>query len=261
MRKRKNQLDDTQELSLYPLDEPKPENKAKVFFFHVSAFVKKNLTVLLTIAVILTFFGCIKRFIDSLSNTFDDEVTKYIRENYHASNTFVIDINNVKEISRLEVLSITETKFIYDDSEDEEMNVLFELFDAAKEKLVGDPETMYMATGIGTYTIDLQQSEFVTDSARQYVYVRVPLPELDFELASINLFYFDDGGILNNSESVGEELVSQQQKEASEILKDTIENDQESYNKAVEAAENAISNLIKKYNPEITNLQVEVEFY
>ena len=98
---------------------------------------------------------------------------------------------------------------------------------------------------------------------RQTVLIRIPGPELtnftlDYE--NVEVLYFDEGGVLKNSAKYGVDKAMKQLQNAELELIQEVSNNQELYNRAREATENMLTQLVRQLNPHLPNLTVEVEF-
>ena len=95
--------------------------------------------------------------------------------------------------------------------------------------------------------------------------VRVPKPVLDSSNISIDnfetLYFAENIWRSDNSVKSGEALARNQLSEAKQRIQEDFEVN-EQYSKLAEAStESMLAALIKGINPEVENLQVEVEFY
>jgi hypothetical protein len=114
--------------------------------------------------------------------------------------------------------------------------------------------------GDGVYTVDMKASEFVIDSMRQYVLVRVPRPELKkCKITDANQLLWKNG-IFNKSISVGTSLAMEMRTAGYTKLNNYMKSNAQFYKSAKSAAKIVISDLVKGLNSELTNLVVEVEF-
>ena len=161
-------------------------------------------------------------------------------EEYHTSNRIAIKIDNVKETAKLEVMLVSDVVYIINDDQN---------------------HVWTKATGTGVYTVNLAAGEYLIDSERQYVLVRVPKPELTVNLDNVERLFFKNEGFKNGSIGEGEELARKQRSDAQiQLLKDIKEN-QEFYEYAEDSAITLIKSLVREFNLEIPELKVDVEFF
>lgn len=165
-------------------------------------------------------------------------------EKTHVSNRVAINVNGATEISRLEVLKVYDTEAVVENAEDNPGNVT----------------SWENATGTGVYTVDMSAAEYLIDSERQFVTVRVPKPELSqlSVLTMDNLFLKND--LFDDSVADGVDLAQKQRDKANAAIRDSIRRNERYEKCALESAESMIKELIISLNPEATELQVLVEF-
>lgn len=165
-------------------------------------------------------------------------------KNYHVSNTVVISIGNLEESQKLEVLKANDVEFITEDRDNNSGNV-----------------TAWLEVeGEGTFVVDLQAAEFIIDNERQYVLVRIPNPELtNITITKTTRRLFADDWA-NGSYSEGVDLALKQRNEASLQIQKALLSNQYIFSSAKDVAKSMIQNLVKQFNPDISNLQVDVEF-
>lgn len=161
-------------------------------------------------------------------------------EKYHVENEVTISVENVSESAELEVLQVSDIEYVYSE---------------------GNTKIWTAVKGHGVYTVNLSEGEFLIDNARQYVLVRVPLPELnraglDYEYEN---YLFEDG-IFNGSTKEGVSLARDDLKTAQNQLQEKLSSNQFYFESAQKCAEEIIKNLVKNCNPDVTDLTVDVEF-
>lgn len=195
-------------------------------------------------------------FLDTFENTRNDTYTQYhdkafskSEAEHHVSNDVTISIRAVKEKSSLEVLRVSDVVYIITDGTDNE----------------SDTTSWLKVSGTGVFTVNLTAAEYVVDNERQHVLVRVPKPVLDSSNISIDnfetLYFAENIWRSDNSVKSGEALARNQLSEAKQRIQEDFEVN-EQYSKLAEAStESMLAALIKGINPEVENLQVEVEFY
>lgn len=170
----------------------------------------------------------------------------YAEEKYHVSNAVAISIAGVRERANLEVLNVSDVAFIVEDGQ------------KGKEK------SWLEVPGAAVFTVDLTAGEYLVDDARRHVTVRVPNPELsnlriDYENV-VHWLYKNNEVFSNGSIKAGEDLARKQLNEAYQDLTKEIKGNQDFYLNAKSSAEALIKSLILGLNPEVTDLQIDIEF-
>lgn len=163
----------------------------------------------------------------------------------HVSNHVFISIGDVQEIARLEVLEVQGSEFVVKNAE-------------GKDKITSWLEVY----GTGVFTVDLSMGEFIADSERAYVLVRVPKPALtEVKLTGTGKQFWKDDRILRNgSVQEGVKLSQEQRNEGKMKLEDSIRKNGRFHEESKKAAIRIITSLVQEWNPNIPELQVEVEF-
>jgi hypothetical protein len=221
------------------------------------------LIVLIIITSIIAYSGIQKSTAKAYEDEFDkskkeysDKITNSIfnmaESANHVSNDVTIQIESVKEVNILEVLTVNDIEYVIysDDKTDAWLEV----------------------PGIGIYTVDLSDAEFIIDNERQYVLVRAPRPKVNNVTINYNYvktLLVNEGidekwGFLsllgNGSIQKGEELANNQLKEAQMLLKENFEQN-ENYNRIAECtAKRSIKEFVKKFNKDV-EITVDVEFF
>ena len=166
---------------------------------------------------------------------------------YHVANKVSISIEDMREIAKLEVLSVSDVEYIIENENNNSKGI----------------NTWLEVPGQGMYVVDLQAAEFVVDDSRAYVLVRVPNPELSnisIDYANVEKLFFKND-MFNDSYKVGEDLARQMLGTADLLIKKEFSSNQHFYKAAQEAAVSTIECMIKQFNPNYPDLTVEVEFY
>lgn len=183
---------------------------------------------------------------DNTYQSFYDRYFAKAEEAYHVSNEVAISISDLQKKNDLEVLQVSDVEYIIEDKQDNRKGI-----------------TAWLEVpGEGTYVVNLQAAEFIVDNARGHVLVRLPYPELtniSIDYANVKKLMFKND-LLNESYSIGEELARKQLNSADALIKKELAANQYFYKSAQNAAESMIKGLVKKLNPALDNLQVEVEF-
>lgn len=167
----------------------------------------------------------------------------------------MISIEAAQEVSRLEVLTVSDSEFVIKDPDQ------------------NDPTISWLEVqGVGVFTVDLTACEFITDSERQYVFVRVPKPALTEckvsgtgkQFWKRKVLSFVDGKLIfggNGSVASGVRLAQNQLNEGRIMLEDSMKQNRGFYEAAKTATIDMMGSLVRKWNPDIPNLQVDVEFF
>lgn len=165
-------------------------------------------------------------------------------ENYHTSNTVIISLGNIEETQKLEVLTANDIEFITE----------------VRDNNTGNVTAWLEVEGQGTFVIDLNAAEYVIDNAHRYVLVRVPNPELtNISIIRTTKRLFSDDW-KNGSYSEGVDLAIKQRNEASLQIQKALLSNQYIFSNAKDISVSMIQNLVKQFNPDIPDLEVEVEF-
>lgn len=163
----------------------------------------------------------------------------------HVSNYAVISVEYAKEVSRLEVLTVSGSEFVIKNADE-------------TNKITSWLEVQ----GTGVFTIDLSMGEFIVDSERHYVLVRIPKPMLtDCKLSGTGKQFWKDGRIISNgSVAEGVRLSQAQMREGQLALEASMMQNRTFYDAAQEAAKRSVESLIQQWNPNIPDLFIRVEF-
>ena len=166
---------------------------------------------------------------------------------YHVSNQVSISVDNIQMTQKLEVLKVSTVVFIVEDKKDNDGNV-----------------TSWLSVpGEGTYVVDLQAAEFIVDKSRAYVLVRAPYPEL----TNVKILYGNvdkvlfQNDIFDDSYKLGEDIAKKQLDEADLLINKEFASNQNFSQSAEKAAISSIQCLVKKMNPGVEDIVVDVEFY
>lgn len=177
-------------------------------------------------------------------NRFYETAFMSAERNYHVANTVSIDVTAVREEANLEVLKVSDVEYVIESRDENENNI----------------EVWMEFYGEGVYTVDMKASEFIIDSDRQYVLVRVPRPELtNCRITTANELFWENG-IFNKSYSVGIDLAEEMRNAGYTKLNEYMKSNSKFAVAAKKSATTLISDLVKGLNVELPNLVVEVEF-
>lgn len=179
-------------------------------------------------------------------------------QNYRVTNEVKIQIDSLKQESKLEVLNVHDIIYQLEKTEENRswLNNIIGRF-------IKSPTVWLEVPGEGVFTVDMKQSEFIIDETRQHVLVRVPSLELsNFRIvySDVKLLYYEDGGWIHNSVGDGVDKVQDQVDAAQNQLMINIQNNQKFYKAAQESTKRVLIDWVKKLNPELPDLTVEVEF-
>ena len=172
--------------------------------------------------------------------------------NQNISNNIIIKKSDVKNNQKRIIIS-SEKSMSYSSSVDD------------KNETKDGTSSWLKVSGAGVFSVNLTEAEYVIDNARQYVLVRVPHPVIDSANISIDNFeslHFEENKwSRGNSVKTGEELARDQLSEAKQRIQEDFEAN-EQYSKLAESStKSMLAALIKGINPEVKDLQVDVEFY
>lgn len=117
--------------------------------------------------------------------------------------------------------------------------------------------------GTGIFTVELAEGEFIADAERRYVLVKVPEPVLtECAIEGIGKQYWKNEAFFSNgSVAEGVKLSQSQMKEGKKLIEEAIKQNRKFHQAARDSAIMMIDELVKKWNPEFEDLQVEVRFY
>ena len=225
-------------------------------------FVVVMFIVLLASIVIVRY--SIKKGVSTATDSFqeaykesrEDTYTKYkdmaykmSESGYHVSNRVAISINAVKEKSELNVLRVNDVVYIITE----------------KNETKSGTSSWLKVSGKGVFSVNMTAAEYVVDNTRRHVLVRVPRPVIDSSNISIDkteiLHFKENKWNSENSVKSGEDLARDQLGEAKQKIQEDFESN-EQYAKLAESSTTSILEaLIKGINPDIEDLNVEVEFY
>ncbi|MCM1283219.1 MAG: DUF4230 domain-containing protein [Muribaculaceae bacterium] len=204
-------------------------------------------------AVRITSLSMDKAYNQTLEETSSGVYQMFYQKSYdhaekenHVKNRAVISVQNMKEISLLEVLQVSDVAYIYDEAgtSSEDNGRLWTTF-----------------YGDGVYTVDLKYSEVLVDDERKTVVVRIPHPRLtsvSIEYENVDTVFRDK--VLNGNTSAGVGAAQDDAKRAYNEIKSRMESSQLNYAAAEESAKELIISMVKNLNEEIPDLVVEVEF-
>lgn len=173
-----------------------------------------------------------------------------IAENHnHVSNNATIFVEGSQEVSRLEVLTVSGSEFVIKNA-------------GSNDKTVSWLEVQ----GTGVFTVDLSAGEFIVDKERQAVLVKVPKPVLtECAVTGTGKRFWNNGGVFYNyfkgSVAEGVRLSQDQMSEGRMKLETSMRQSRIFNDASKEAAKNMIKSLVQQWNPNVPDLQIEVQFF
>lgn len=183
-------------------------------------------------------------------STYEKYYQKYFalaEEDYHVSNQVSINISGIRETALLEVLKVTDTEYVVENSGENKNNIT----------------SWLEVPGEGIYVVNLEAAEIVIDDENKYILIRLPAPELvniSIDYGNVKKLLFEND-LFNDSNKVGEDLARKQLQDAELMIKKTFSSNQYFYESAKRAAISTVECLIKKFNPGIDNLVIEIDFF
>lgn len=170
---------------------------------------------------------------------YDFEETKH-----HVSNYIVINLEDIRNVARLEVLKVSDTEFVIDHPEEGHGII-----------------SWLEVRGVGVFTVDLMASEYITDFERQYVLINIPNPVLtQCAVEKTGKQFWKNTSIFNGSVADGVKLSQEQLREGRLQLEDSMKQNRRFYEAAQKAAVSMVEARVKQWNPEFPDLKVEVNF-
>lgn len=172
---------------------------------------------------------------------------------HHVSNRATITLGNLRRKQKLEVLHARDV--YYDIKEPENKSWLNPNRDAS---------LWLEVPAKGIFTVDLKPAEYIIDDESQYVLIRVPKPELSefsIEYEHVETLHFEKPGIFKESAKYGADLAKERLENSELNIKQEMLNSQELYKRAETSAEAILENLVRQLNPNVPELEVEIEFF
>lgn len=243
--------------------------KKKVSSASISIIVAVN--VLLFAAICISIVGAwryysngIKKGCEAAQTAFEESCSETSSEIYdrfreyayasaeaehHVSNRVSISVGQVKEKAELEVLKVSDVVYIITDSSETKNGTV----------------SWLKVHGKGMFTVNLAAAEIIVDNDRRYVLIRVPSPELNettIELDEFELLHFEEQKWRRgNSIGAGEKLADAQRKEAKQRIQEDFKASIDYTEYAKNSTQYMLAALIKGFNPDVEDLEVDVEFY
>ena len=247
---------------------PYQEKKATSFLWYVTAGILILLILILAKGTIEAGTGAVKWSYQEAKDKASDEAYENFYnkgykdgwDTYHVTNKAVIDIGQIQAESKLEVLTFYDVAYEVPRDDGTE-NLILKLTNVIKTPL----QTWLEVPVKGTFVINVKMAEFIVDEARQYVLIRVLSPEIDdktfgIDGENVKLLYVEQGGFLKDDAKSGVERIRGQLDDAKRRIRLKTENDQSIRQNAKESATKILKALVRKMNPDIPDLQVEIQF-
>lgn len=179
--------------------------------------------------------------------SFYDRSFEKAEKEHHVSNRAAITLGNLRREQKLEVLQV--------------QNVIYQegYYEGSNTKKA--PDSLLEVPGKGIFTVNLKAAEYIIDDEMQYVLIRVPKPELgEFKLEEDGITFIKE---LEDKKNVqdGIKLTQNQYKDAELNMKREMLHSQELYKRAETSAEAILENLVRQLNPNVPELEVEIEFF
>lgn len=227
------------------------DKKSKKFAKLSAKKWKPVLFVMFLLASFFIYKDGMKQIQSAYQNSREDVREKFYQAAYdfeeakhHVSNDIVISIEDIREISKLEVLKVSDTEFIIKKPD--------------KDSAI---RSWLEVQGIGVFTVDLMASEFIADFERQYVWVKIPQPVLSqCKVEETGKQFWKNEGLANGSIGEGVALAQEQLREGYLCIEEAMKQNRRFYDAAKKSAIQMIEALIRKWNPDLPDLQVEVNF-
>lgn len=187
---------------------------------------------------------------EDVYNNFYNMAYQSAEQENHVSNRVEITIEQIKEISKLEVYEAYDTEYVIHKYEEYQY------------------ESWYEFNGTCTYSIDLEKSEFIIDQQRSAVTVRIPEPEQEYDIDTPKRLLFADDTVkigsvsLNDGSTLtGINDANNSEVEGREKIEDYFINNDKLTNNAKDAAKKLLTSLIKKVNSDVDDLNIRIEFF
>lgn len=214
-----------------------------------------------TAAAAASFQSAKAQSADEAYRHFYDKSYTAAEKAHHVSNRVSITVGKLREEQKLEVLRVSDVA--YETPRPKDQSWFNSMIAGITGIFASDVVSWLEVPGSGVFTVNLQAGEFIMDDARQYVLIRLPAPELtefaiDYE--NVELLLFEEGGAFKNSAKYGVDKAMEQLQSAELTMMQNLNNNQEFYKRAREAAEQMLVNLVRQLNPALPELTVEVEF-
>lgn len=179
------------------------------------------------------------------SSEFYQQAFEWSESEHHVRNRATIRISDVQEKGALEVLRVSDVVYVILDGSETKSGYI----------------NWLKVTGHGVFSVDLKASEFIVDNDRRHVLIRVPHPKLNSYIDAFKSLFDEQGKINNGSFENGIKLFGAARQEALYQIQVDFEADVQYTELAEDHARAMLITLIKSFNPDVENLQVEVEFY
>lgn len=175
-----------------------------------------------------------------------DSSYSYAEKKHHVSNHVLINIEEVTEVNRLDVLEASYNTVAVENSKDNDSGTF----------------SWLSMTGSAVYYVNLDTAEYIIDQPRSTVIVRLSKPAFEYrQIDEIDeLATHTKHKVLNGSVADGSSIANDLIQKGNDEIQSELAGNQENPIKAQEAAKVLITSLVKQANPEIHDLHVSVEF-
>lgn len=213
---------------------------------------KNGLAVVFLVAALFLYNNGMRRTQEAYENSRRNVSDKFYQAAYdfeearhHVSNYIVINVEDIRNTARLEVLKVNDTEFVIERPSDDGYGIY----------------SWLEVQGVGVFTVDLTASEFIADNERQYVLVNIPNPVLtQCAVEKTGKHFWKNTSIFNGSIAEGVRLSQEQLNEGRLCLEDAMRQSRRFYEASRKAAVSMVESRVKQWNPELPDLQVEVNF-
>lgn len=165
------------------------------------------------------------------------------KEQNHTFDRATISITEIREVARLEVLRASDVKYMISDK---------------------DGLSVWISVpGNGTFTVDMQRAEIVTDEVNNSISIRIPKPEMlncTINYDGVEKIHFENKKWIFDNVSDGTERYSEMMKEAQEQFKTSL-NSSFFRENAEKNARRMVTSLAHDANPDNPDLKVYVDFF
>ena len=194
-----------------------------------------------------TYLSEEERIQNEVYNSYYQSALERAEAQNHVQNRVTIQIENITQVQKLEVISVRTDEYVIRKGEDHPEDGI---------------TCWYKVSVSGVYTVNLDYANCVVNDELKYVCVNIPCPELTVfhePAKSEQILKINKGK--NESYRVGEALIAELEEEGYTKAEASLINNQDYFTKAKNNAKENIESLIKSLNPEIPDLKVEVNFY
>lgn len=244
--------DDVEEITDDKIDNDKKHLKKKNKKTLIMALIAILLFILCIFLIVVTF-TIRTQSLNSAYNSTKEEAESSAYENtgkmifaigekrYHTSNDVTIYIDGIKARFDQNILTVLEWDYyIHEGNSD------------VKSK------AWYKITRDGTFVVNMNLAEIITDAERKYILIRVPEPTLQMGNISVETYNFE--GNIFEGLGDGVSLAQNVTAESGEKIREKIAGNQDYFIYAKNLAQSQLIQLAKDCNPNL-DVEVAVEFF